>query len=109
MYYNRVIKKLSVLKILNLIKKSPVDGCVRNQFFIKILVLQTDTNPFQLNFSVDNQSSIFTCQVFYLKFRHEQVHAFLWTIKFQSGQVNPKSYLPSLATKDCGSVCWTEI
>ncbi len=24
--------------------------------------------------------------------------AFLWTTKFQSGQVKPKSYLPSLAT-----------
>ncbi len=30
-----------------------------------------------------------------------QAHTFLWTTKFQSEQVNPKSYLLSLATKIC--------
>ncbi len=30
-------------------------------------------------------------------------YAYLWTTKFQSGQVNPKSYLPSLTTKVYGS------
>ncbi len=58
---------------------------------------------------MDNQNSIFTCPVFDLTFRHGQAHAFLWTTKFQSGQVNPKSYLSSLATKVYGSVCSTGI
>ncbi len=49
--------------------------------------------------SVDNQKSIFTCPVFDLTFRHGQTYGFLWTTKFQSGQVNHKSYLPRLATK----------
>ncbi len=53
------------------------------------------------------QKSIFTCTDFDLTFSHEQAHAFLWTTKFQCGQVNPKSYLPSLATKVYGSVCST--
>ncbi len=48
------------------------------------------------------------CPIFDLAFfRHGQVHEFLWTTKFQSGQVNAKSYLPSLATKVCGAVCNT--
>ncbi len=61
--------------------------------------------PLQLNFCVENL--LFTCPIFYLKFRHVQTEAFLWTIKFQSGQVNLKSFLPSLATKVCGFVCRT--
>ncbi len=50
--------------------------------------------------------SIFTCPIFYLTFTHVGQHAFLWTAKFQSGKVNPKSYLPSLATEvsACGRV-----
>ncbi len=64
-------------------------------------------SAFRLNFSMDDQNSIFTCPVFDLTFRHGQAYSFLWTTKFQSGQVNPKSYLPSLATKVCGSVCST--
>ncbi len=66
-----------------------------------------DTSALRLNFSVDNQNSIFTCPVFDLKFKHGQEHSFLWTNKFQSVQVNPKPYMPSLATKDCVSVCST--
>ncbi len=31
----------------------------------------------------------------------------MWTVKFQSGQVNPKFYLPRLTTKECESVCST--
>ncbi len=54
------------------------------------------------------QNSIFTCPVFYLTFRHGQANVFLWTTKFQSGQVNLKSYLPSLATEVCASVCSTD-
>ncbi len=56
--------------------------------------------PFEwINSSMDDQISIFTCPFFNLTFRHGLSHAFLWTTKFQSEQVNPKSYLPSLATK----------
>ncbi len=54
---------------------------------------------------MNNKNSKFTYPVFDFTFRHGQTHAFLWTTKFQSGQVNPKSYLPSFATNVCGSVC----
>ncbi len=74
-------------------------------------VLYTDTNSststFRLNFSVDDQKSIFACAVFNLIFRYGWAHAFLWTTKFWSGQVNLKSYLPSWATKVCRAVCTT--
>ncbi len=56
--------------------------------------MQMDNSPFRLHFSVDDQNSYILAQssAFYLKFRHGKVHSFLWTIKFQSGQVNSKSY-----------------
>ncbi len=43
--------------------------------------------------SIDDQNSIFTFPVFHLTFKHCQAHIFLWTTKFQSGQINPVSYL----------------
>ncbi len=49
-------------------------------------MLQTDTSPFRLNFSVDYQNAIFTCPVLDLIFRHSQACAFLWTTKFLSGK-----------------------
>ncbi len=67
------------------------------------------TSPCRLNFSENDQNSIFICQVFYLTFRYHQAHGFLWSTKFQSRQVNPKSCLPNLATKVCGSVCSRDI
>ncbi len=70
-------------------------------------VLQTDTSPFRLSFSVDDKKSIFTCPVSDVSFRHGWAHAFLWTTKFQSGQINPKSYLPNWAIKVCWPVCIT--
>ncbi len=43
-------------------------------------VLQTDTSPFRLNISEDNQNSLFTRPVFDITFRHGQAHAFLQTV-----------------------------
>ncbi len=62
-------------------------------------VLLIYTSPFRLYFSVDDQDSIFTFSVFELTIGYDQAYAFLWITKFQSGQVNPKSYFLSLATK----------
>ncbi len=58
---------------------------------------------------MDNQNSIFTCPVFDLTFRYGQSNAFRWTTKFQSGQVNYKSYLPRLPTKVSRSVWSTDM
>ncbi len=40
------------------------------------------TDPFRLNFSVDNEHSLFTCPDFELKFIQGHAHAFLWSINF---------------------------
>ncbi len=56
---------------------------------------------------MNNQNSIFTCPVFDITWRDGQAYALMWTTKFHSGHVNPKSYLPSLATKVYGFVCRT--
>ncbi len=45
------------------------------------------------------KNSISTSPILDLAFGYEQAHAFLWTTKFQSVQVNPKTYWHSLATK----------
>ncbi len=50
--------------------------------------------PIRFNFNVDNQISLFICPVLDSAFRHGQAHAFLWTTKFESGQINPKFDLP---------------
>ncbi len=70
-------------------------------------MLQTDTNPL-VHFHI---ILVWTTKIQYLfpsillkTYRYEQGNVFLWTTKFQSGQVNPKFYLPTLATKVCGSV-----
>ncbi len=74
-------------------------------FFKTVLLTDTSQLVHLDLISVDNQKSIFSCPFFYLTFEHSQAHATLWTTKFQSGQVNPKSYLPSLVSIICGSVC----
>ncbi len=68
-------------------------------YSVRNTVLQTDNIPLvhvNLILMWTTKTEYLLAQLFYLTFRHGQTHAFLRTTKFQSEQVNLKSYLPSL-------------